>query len=59
MTCGKFKLSDSWDNYYFYDELSGKHFTSLSAKRKRCPTNKSIYSNYGYIKYRCVASKYR
>jgi hypothetical protein len=56
-TCEKFKLSDSWGNYYFYKTISGEVSSYVSGQRKLCGSN--IYSNIVHLNYSCVGSEYK
>ena len=56
-TCEKFKPSDSWGNYDFYNTISGEVSSYVSGKRKICGSN--IYSNIVHLNYSCVDSEYK
>ena len=56
-TCKKFKPSDSWGNYYFYNTISGKVSSYASGQRMLCGSN--IYSNIVHLNYSCVDSEYK
>ena len=56
-TCEKFKPSDSWEYFYFYNAISGEISGFVSAQRKLCGSN--IYSNIVHLNYSCVDSEYK
>jgi hypothetical protein len=55
--CEKFKPSDSWANYYFYNLISGEISSFASGQRKLSGSN--IYSNIVHLNYSCVDSEYK
>ena len=59
LPCGEFKPANSWNNYYFYNQLSGKDSSYFSVQRQPCESISNTYSNYVHVNYSCVSGKYR
>ncbi|VDI07607.1 Hypothetical predicted protein [Mytilus galloprovincialis] len=55
-TCGQFTLPGSWENYYYYNAISGTQGSQFTTRRTPCPNSGpgGIYTNLVYLRFECV-----
>lgn len=60
ISCEKFRVSDSWENYYIYNAVSGSIENTYITKQKLCPNtgNERKYTNQVHLKFECASGKF-
>lgn len=59
-TCGQFTLPGSWENYYYYNAISGTQGSQFTTQRTPCPNSGTggIYTNLVYLRFECVPGEF-
>lgn len=58
--CKQFILPGSWENYYYYNAVSGTQSSQFTTQRTPCPNSGTgrIYTNQVHLRYECVPGEF-